>query len=647
MDWVVLDVEADDLEATKLHCLSWQDSNGDSGTCKTYAEMCTFLSDKKRNVLVGHNISRFDVPTLERLLGIDLSGKFLIDTLALGWVLDFDRASYGLESYGVTYGIEKPKIDDWENEDLSVYVDRCEIDVQINTALWKDQLARLQELYDDPDDLVAYLWYITFKMGCARLQEESGWRLDRDQARKELEELIPERDKKVADLSRVMPDVPTWDTRSPPKRMLKGDGEPSELAKKWFDFLEQNGLPRDHGEPVKYIRGYEPPNPNAHGQVKEWLVSLGWKPQTFKYVRDVKSGKMRDIPQVNLPNGGGVCPSVLDLTDDYPDVLVLAGLGVLGHRISILNGFLRDEENGRLRAKIAGLTNTLRFKHAEIVNLPKVEKLYAKGIRSTLLADEGEELCGADMASLEDRIKQHFIYDYDPEYVNELNKPDYDAHLDIACLTHQLSKGRSGISKEDVAWYKVIDRLPDDDKRGLTQDDRNRYKRIKSVRSIFKNGNYACQYGAGPPRLVLTCSIDIGDAKLLHKAYWTKNWAIKEVAKNQTVRRIRVAGVDQMWLLNPVNGFYYSLRTEKDIFSTLVQGTASFVFDLWVREVLKERPQLTAQFHDEIILSIKKGFREQCEDLLNRAIQKTNEILKLNRELAISIQYGNNYAQIH
>jgi len=636
MDWTVFDVEGDGLEATRLHCLAWEDFTGDNGDASTYADMCHLLGDTKRNILVGHNICRWDIPTLERLLEIDLSGKFLVDTLALGWTLDPDRPRHGLESYGDTYGIRKPHIDDWENQSLEEYLNRCRTDVKINVALWKDQLNRLSDLYDDPQDLIAYLRYITFKMGCARLQEESGWKLDEERCSEELGKLSLERDQKFTDLSRVMPDVPTWDTRSPPKRMLKGDGKPSELALKWFLFLDGQGLPRDHGEPVEYIRGYEPPNPNSSDQKKDWLRSLGWKPRTFKYVRDTKTGAMRDIPQISLPNGGGICPSILDLADDVPDVAILAGYGVLSHRIGILNGFVRDQKVGRLRAKVAGLTNTLRFKHAELVNMPKPERQYAEGIRASLVADEDEELCGADMASLEDRIKQHFIYEFDPKYVEELNTEDYDAHLDIANLTHTLSKGRSGISTESVLYYKSPE-----------HPDKPRYSILKNLRAIFKNGNYACQYGAGPPRLVLTCGISLEDAILLHKAYWTKNWAIKEVAKHQTVKTIKVAGVPQMWLLNPVNGFYYSLRTMKDIFSTLVQGTASYVFDLWVREVLKERPQLTAQFHDEIVLSIRKGFRQQAIDLLNDAIKKTNEVLQLNRELAISVQFGDTYADIH
>lgn len=636
MEWTLFDVEGDGLDATKLHCLSWCDDGDNRGTEVSYSGMSDLVSDKKRHVLVGHNIIRWDIPTLERILQIDLSDKFLVDTLALAWVLDPDRAKHGLESYGEDFGIEKPHIDDWENQSLDDYVHRCQTDVRINEALWKSQLERLSQLYDEPQDLLAYLRYISFKMGCARLQEESGWKLDEERVHTELKALTEERDKKFAELSRVMPDVPIRDIKSPPKRMLKGDGQPSELAKKWFLFLDREGLPRDHGEPVEYISGYEPPNPNSSDQKKDWLFSLGWKPRTFKYVRDTKTGEMRDIPQINLPNGGGICPSVLDLADDHPDVGVLAGYGVLSHRIGILNGFLRDVVDGRLKAKVAGLTNTLRFKHAEIVNLPKAEKLYAEGIRSCLVADEGEELCGADQSSLEDRIKQHYIFDYDPEYVHELNKPDYDAHLDIAGLVYDLSKHKEGISPDHVRVYKAGDK-----------SNKELYNGIKNKRGIFKNGNYACQYGAMPPRLVLTCDIDLKTAQLLYDAYWKRNWAIKEVAKNQKVKTIKVAGRQEMWLLNPVSGFWYSLRAKKDIFSTLVQGTAAYVFDLWVRELLKERPQLTGQFHDEIILSIKKGFRQQATDLLNRSIQKTNTLLQLNRELDISIQFGDNYGEIH
>lgn len=103
----------------------------------------------------------------------------------------------------------------------------------------------------------------------------------------------------------------------------------------------------------------------------------------------------------------------------------------------------------------------------------------------------------------------------------------------------------------------------------------------------------------------------------------------------------------QKWLKNPVNGFYYSLRKEKDRFSTLVQGTASYVFDLWVGFIRSKRPQLTAQFHDEIVICIREGFEDKARELLDWAINKTNKTLKLDRELSIGTQFGYRYSDIH
>lgn len=104
---------------------------------------------------------------------------------------------------------------------------------------------------------------------------------------------------------------------------------------------------------------------------------------------------------------------------------------------------------------------------------------------------------------------------------------------------------------------------------------------------------------------------------------------------------------NQMWLFNPVSEFWYSLRFVKDVFSTLVQGTASYVFDLWVFNIIEERPQLTGQFHDEVCLEITEGYENQCKELIQRAIDKTNKQVKLNRKLDVSIQFGHRYSDIH
>lgn len=121
------------------------------------------------------------------------------------------------------------------------------------------------------------------------------------------------------------------------------------------------------------------------------------------------------------------------------------------------------------------------------------------------------------------------------------------------------------------------------------------------------------------------------------------NWAIRAVAREQVTKEVE----GQMWLKNPINGFWYSLRFEKDIFSTLVQGTASYVFDLWVETFRRKRPQLTAQFHDEVVLELREGEEEQVRQLLLEAIKDVNEELKLNRELGVDVDFGKRYSEIH
>lgn len=151
------------------------------------------------------------------------------------------------------------------------------------------------------------------------------------------------------------------------------------------------------------------------------------------------------------------------------------------------------------------------------------------------------------------------------------------------------------------------------------------------------------QYGAGVSRLAITCGIDYAEAKKVHETYWKRNWAIKAVADEQTIKYVR----DEMWLYNPISKFWYSLRQKKDIFSTLVQGSGVYCFDTWVMIVLSDRPQLTGQFHDEVILTVKKGYRDHIKEWLKQTIKTTNEYLNLNRELDIGIEFGERYSDIH
>jgi len=613
--WVV-DAEYDSLEPTKVHCLGVTNDGSDVHVSYSYDEMRRFLTSA--STLICHNFERFDKVHLERLLGIKIKAK-IIDTLAFSWYVEHDRLKHGLEEWGVEFGVPKPKVNDWVNATREELTHRVTEDCKINYLLWERILTKLRKIYETPESLSKLIDYLEFKMQCARLQEESGWKLDLEYCSTALVDLQEKEREAVEHLGKIMPKVPVYVTKTQPKKLRNKKGELTKLGREWYNLLHEKGCPEDTIS-VDVLHSYKQPNPGSPQQVKAWLDSLGWIPETIKQVKE-EDGTYRDIPQINKENqkGGGICDSIKKLYPKEPNLEWLDGLSIIRHRIGLLNGFLRDQRHGYLKARITGFTNTLRVQHKEVVNLPRSDRKYAEPVRGSLICEDDEILIGGDLSSLEDRLKQHFIYPFDPEYVKEMSAPDYDPHLSLAILAEEITPEQSEKYKSGVD------------------------KSIKPIRDTFKSTNYCCQYGGYPPRIALTAAVSLAKAKNLFKVYWQKNWAIKEVVKTLKVKTVG----DELWQYNPVSGLWYNLRSTNDQFSTLVQGTAAYVFDLWLYYVLRERSQLTASFHDEGVWVEKTHDADLVKSLLHKAIDEVNNALGLNRELAIGVQQGKRYSEIH
>lgn len=440
----VFDIECDGFNPTKIHCVAMQ-VGGKLYDETDYDRERSFF--QKADVLIGHNICRFDIPHTERILGISIKAK-LVDTLALSWYLYPKRVKHGLADWGEEFGVPKPVVEDWDNLPVEVYVHRCREDVKINQKLWEKIWKDLLKLYGDAAKAWRLIDYLTFKMDCAREQEASRWLLDVEKCTTTRDRLVVLQEEKVKELALVMPKVPVYGKVAKPKKLYKLNKELSELGKKWFAALERLGLPANTEGVVEEVVGWKEPNPGSHTQVKDWLYSLGWEPRTFEFKRDKATGDVRQIPQVNLKHGAGVCPSIKRLFLMAPGLEVLEGLSVLTHRIGVLNGFLANVDgDGYVQAKITGLTNTLRFKHGVVVNLPGIDKPYGADIRGCLVCPEGYELAGSDMKALEDRTKQHYMWPHDPEYVKEMITPDFDPHLGLAEFAGVLTS-------DEVKFYK-------------------------------------------------------------------------------------------------------------------------------------------------------------------------------------------------
>lgn len=658
MRYYFVDIETNSLDVrkvTKIHCLVYQELTA-AGVEEPVAltddlSIRAFITQSPI-CLIGHNFWLYDIRVLEEYLGIDydLTCNRIIDTLGLSWYSFPKKTIHGLDEWGKTLGIKKPGIDDWENLTVKEYVHRATEDVKITAKLFNVCRQKLSRIYGTTDHKALIHYLNEVKLHKYYLASKNPFGLDLDQTEQYLSELEDVYLEAYRTLEGVLPKTPIYKTRSLPAKGRKKDGTLSVSGESWVAFLRSQGLPMSTLGPVKYIAGYEEPKASSPQQVKDWLFSLGWEPCTFKESK-LKDGTTNEVPQIRIddPDGEGkiLAPSVSRLAKEHPEILVLEDMTVAKHRADILKGFIENSFTGSegqtlICSDIKGFSKTLRFRHRVLVNLPKVTKAYGHMIRSNLIAPkEGYELVGSDVSSLEDSTKQHYIWDFDPEYVKKMQAPGFDPHMDIAIFAGLVNS--EGV--EFFKWYKGKKRgeytgsfstLSDKEQATLYDD-------LSLARSQAKTVNFSSVYGVGARKLARTLGISKKAADVLLKAYWEVNWAVKEFAKTLKIKRVG----SEMWVYNPVSKFYYFIEYEKDLFSTINQSTGAFLFDMWHDKVCERYPHTCGQFHDEFVLPVPKGRREGVERYLKDCMNWVNSKYKLNITLSVDVQFGHAYSDIH
>ena len=339
MKYSIFDIETDGLLPTvgKIHCLSYRTyENGtllDKNTLFSEADIRHYFEEQE--TLIGHNILIYDLPVLEKIYGLKVSKNNVIDTLGLSWYLYVGRKSHGLESWGEELGVEKPKIEDWKNLSNEEYANRCERDVEINELLFLKQIELLKKLYPKHADRQRIINYLNFKMDCLREQEEVKIKVDIPLLEKSLNELETMYNEKYDILKSVMPKVAKYKVRKCPKNMYKANGELSAKGIEWLNLLERQGLPKNYNQDIKILDKYEEPNPTSTTQVKEWLYSLGWKPDVFNEVKNKKTNTSKEVEQI-YNDKKELNESVKELYSVCPELEHLNMFSLIGHRIGIL-----------------------------------------------------------------------------------------------------------------------------------------------------------------------------------------------------------------------------------------------------------------------------------------------------------------------
>ena len=364
MKYTIIDIECDNLleNVTTIYCLYYMKVENniiiEQNFITNYDEIKDFIL--AQDTIVGHNIVNYDIPVIEKILSIKVKTR-LIDTLVLSWYLYPKNKKHGLEQWGDYFKIKKKQIEDWQFLEISEYIERCRIDVKINYNLFIKQLEYLNNIYDgDITNINNIVNYLVFKMDCIKEQLENPCKIDIIKLNDSLEKLEKLMDEKINILSFSMPKVVNYKEVKKPTKFFRKDGSLTISAVNWFNILEERNLPETYDDSVFIKISEELGNPNSSLQLKEWLYSLGWIPDTYEVREDV-NGNVSEVPQIY--DNDEVCDSIKKLYVVEPMLEHLNMLSLIRHRLGILKSFKKEINNNLIGASIAGLTNTLRFKH--------------------------------------------------------------------------------------------------------------------------------------------------------------------------------------------------------------------------------------------------------------------------------------------
>jgi DNA polymerase I-like protein with 3'-5' exonuclease and polymerase domains len=643
----VCDCESDGFldSLTKIHTfgIGWKTKDNSWALKDTakYDDMIKVLSDPTK-VCVFHNGYLFDKKALEKVLGIEVKA-FIIDTLPLSWTLFPNRLKYGLEFFAEDYGLQKPKIESWTDLTYEEYANRVREDVKINIALWEDCLNYLKEIYDgDLAKIESYLRFLAEVMQIVADQETYGIKLDINKCRENLEILTKMAQEKIDILKTIMPKIPIKSKRTKPKNMFKKDGSLSSSGERWMYLVKACGLPDDYDGVIEEITGYSESNPVSVSQVKQYLFSLGWIPEIYVETVNTK-GELKQVEQIK-DKDKNLCKSVLKLVEKVPELIALDDLSVINHRKSYLESFLKNvQPNGYIQAQIGGLTNTIRLRHKTLVNLPKISAPYGEYVRPVLTCEADEVFVGSDLSSLENYTRTNFVADIDPKAIDILSDPDYDSHTQLAIFAGMMSQEDEDFYK----WYKkgTKDRntLPEFYKVYNDEEISEQFSKLNIIRNKAKTTSYSALYGVGKKKLAKELKISEKEAQQLLDGYWKLNQAVKIFSSQCEIKTVR----HQMWVKNPLNGYFYTLRKESDIFSTVNQGAGSYLHILWCAYMRRRGIKIVGNFHDEILTVCKSNDYERVKSLLWESIEAVNKQAKLRVPLKIDVQKGKNYGDVH
>jgi DNA polymerase-1 len=398
-----------DLDSRKLLAFEYQNNNW-----KPLFE--------KAKMLIGHNITGFDIPALEKLTGLKLDPNVvLIDTLIISQVLDYYRfgdKGHSLEAWGEFLGFPKTEFNDFD-EYTPEMLEYNKNDVLLNLKIYNVLMKELADIAQKQPFIKTYLraeHYAALWNSKARVH---GWPFDVEKGVELFNRLESEINnaKQVLEskLGLIAEPVDKYNGIALSKRpkWIKNGCYDAHTAR-WFDvdpFAGVEDRPID-GEFTR-IR-VRPLSLNSVTDVKVFLFRNGWKPTQYNFKRMEDRSLVQTSPKItedSLEFLGG-------------DGKLYTDFASARARHAILKTWLDNvDENGMLHGDAFPIgTPSMRTRHSIIANVPSSDAPWGKEMRSLFKSLPGWSLIGADSKGNQARGLAHYLANED--FINTLLNGD-------------------------------------------------------------------------------------------------------------------------------------------------------------------------------------------------------------------------------
>ena len=426
---LVFDIETDGFleDMTKCYVLVCQDAV--TKKIYTYADQPGNLPIKhgldlmsKADALIGHNIIGFDLMGLEKLYNWKPSEHTrLIDTWIMSQTLRFNRThKHGLAGWGKHLGYSKIDNSEWAADGFKTYdprmIEYCINDVKLNTKVYEVLLAELHKAVKDNELIKKGLRVEHDVAVFESMVRKKGWLFDINQAQSNLR-LMTKHMSKIESIIEPKLGVTKVFIDKAPKtaKYTKAGFYTATTARILSEYLGKKVIGEDalsDNPPIKPGEEFqrsamEKVTLSNMDHVKDWLKTIGWKPDDWNVKKGNNGQWIRTGPKLTSTSLAKLGRQG-KLIDRYYTIK---------NRKATIESWLEriekdDSGNYRLHGRMFTFgTPSFSCRHEVIVNLPAVDATYGRMLRELFIAEHGYRVVGADSAGNQLRGLCHYVGD--------------------------------------------------------------------------------------------------------------------------------------------------------------------------------------------------------------------------------------------